>query len=132
MAANAEVAALKKILGLQTGRTYTDVSELRYGRVLLMTDADVDGSHIRGLVMNLFAQCWPSLLHVPGFLCAMLTPVVKSRKGVSEERAFYTAEAFEAWRNSLDPQEARLWRSKYFKVRHTLVGAAFEFCSHAM
>lgn len=54
--ANAEISAIKKILGLQTGRVYQSTAELRYGRVMLMTDADTDGSHIKGLVMNLFLQ----------------------------------------------------------------------------
>jgi len=77
VAANSEISAIKKILGLQTGRTYASAAELRYGRVMLMTDADTDGSHIKGLVMNLFLQQWPSLMRVEGFLCTLLTPIVK-------------------------------------------------------
>jgi DNA topoisomerase-2 len=78
VAGNAEISAIKKILGLSTGKTYASAAELRYGRVMLMTDADTDGSHIRGLVMNLFLQQWPSLLKVEGFLCTLLTPIVKA------------------------------------------------------
>ena len=81
VAANAEISAIKKILGLQTGKVYLSTAELRYGRIMLMTDADSDGSHIRGLVMNLFAQQWPSLLKVEGFMCTLLTPIVKAWPG---------------------------------------------------
>lgn len=78
VAANAEISAIKKIMGLQNGRKYVSTSELRYGRIMLMTDADLDGSHIKGLVMNLFAQQWPSLLETAdGFITSMLTPIVK-------------------------------------------------------
>lgn len=77
---------------------------------------NTDGSHIRGLVMNLFAHQWPSLLRVDGFLCALLTPVVKSvHPRTGERREFYTTDAFEAWRAALPPADAGAWRSKYFK-----------------
>jgi DNA gyrase/topoisomerase IV subunit B len=142
VAANAEIAALKKILGLQSGRAYTDVSELRYGRVVLLADGDHDGTHIRGLVMNLFGQQWPSLLKIDGFMCAMLTPVVKSWRSSTGDaggaegaggsskargrsassasskpglREFYTVPEFDAWRASLGEDEASKWHSKYFK-----------------
>ena len=50
---NQEFNDLKKILGLQQGKEYKDVSELRYGRLMIMTDADNDGSHIKGLILNM-------------------------------------------------------------------------------
>jgi DNA gyrase/topoisomerase IV subunit B len=90
IAGNAEISNIKKILGLQTGKVYTSVADLRYGRLMLMTDQDHDGSHIRGLVMNLFLQQWPSLLKVPGFMCMLLTPIVKS---VLHSRSKVTAAA---------------------------------------
>ena len=95
--ANAEIAALKKILGLQAGRVYASAAELRYGRVMIMTDADHDGSHIRGLLFNLFHRLWPSLLRVPGFFAALLTPVVKATRG-REQLAFYNVTEYERWR----------------------------------
>lgn len=116
--ANAEIAALKKILGLQTGKSYSDVSELRYGRVIILSDADHDGTHIRGLVMNLFAQQWPSLLKLDGFFCAMLTPVVKSWSGSGPQKImkeFYTVKDFEDWRADIPEDDLKRWSSKYFK-----------------
>jgi DNA topoisomerase-2 len=116
VAANAEIAAVKKILGLQSGRAYGSTAELRYGRVMVMTDADHDGSHIRGLLFNLFFQQWPSLLKLEGFMTAMLTPVVKVLNArTKEEREFYNVGDFEAWRGGLAPDEAGRWKSKYYK-----------------
>lgn len=65
---NAELTALKSILGLQHGRSHVDagrrVEGLRYGRVLVLTDQDPDGSHIKGLVLNAFHCGWPELVEV--------------------------------------------------------------------
>ena len=85
---NKEFAALKQILGLK--QDTQDSSKLRYGRLMIMTDADLDGSHIKGLVLNMFHVFWPKLLKA-GYVCAMVTPVVK--KGPDW---FYTEEAFKA------------------------------------
>ena len=43
---------IKKILGLETGKTYNSINQLRYGKVVFMTDQDLDGSHIKGLGIN--------------------------------------------------------------------------------
>jgi DNA gyrase/topoisomerase IV subunit B/DNA gyrase/topoisomerase IV subunit A len=73
---NTELAYLKKILGLKQNVVYEDVSKLRYGKIVVATDQDTDGSHIGGLIMNLFGKFWPSLLEIPGFLNRFKTPVV--------------------------------------------------------
>ena len=111
IADNAEIANLKKIMGLQTGRVYEAVGDLRYGRIMILADADTDGSHIKGLVMNLFAQQWSSLLRVPGFLCSMLTPIVKARN-TKHELSFYSAAEFQAWKSTVSPNT---WKFKYYK-----------------
>jgi DNA topoisomerase II len=108
---NEEIANLKKIMGLETGREYDDVSALRYGRVMIMTDADADGSHIKGLMFNLFHTLWPSLMRREGFLCSMLTPIVKVTKG-SKSRSFYNLSEYEAWSKAAD---RRGWQHKYYK-----------------
>ena len=54
IANNKEVTYIKRIMGLQEGREYKNISELRYGRIMIMTDQDVDGSHIRTLLLTLF------------------------------------------------------------------------------
>jgi DNA topoisomerase-2 len=74
---NEEFSNLKKILGLQHGKVYNSVRELRYGRLMIMTDADLDGSHIKGLVLNMFHVYWPKLIEL-GFVVSMVTPVIKA------------------------------------------------------
>jgi DNA topoisomerase-2 len=111
IAANAEITAIKKILALETGKSYKDVSELRYGRIMLMTDADVDGTHISALVLNAFATMWPSLYQMDGFITAMLTPIVKATKG-KEVREFYNLTDFKAFEK--DTGSTR-WAIKHYK-----------------
>jgi DNA topoisomerase-2 len=101
IAENTEIAEIKRILGLENGRDYTaeDVAKrLRYGKVLFMTDQDLDGSHIKGLGINLFQSEWPTLTHIPGFIGFMNTPILKARKG-NQERVFYNEGEFEAWKS---------------------------------
>jgi len=74
---NQEFSQLKQILGLQHGKVYSSLKDLRYGRLMIMTDADLDGSHIKGLVVNMIHHFWPSLLKL-GFVCSMVTPVIKA------------------------------------------------------
>ena len=56
---------------------YIDVKQLRYGHLMIMTDQDHDGSHIKGLIMNYFHTFYPSLMRLPGFLIEFITPVIK-------------------------------------------------------
>ncbi len=78
-----------KILGLQVGRTYTDIKSLRYGSLMIMADQDLDGSHIKGLVINLFHHYWPSLLKHNMFLKQFITPLLKATKK-SQTMSFFT------------------------------------------
>lgn len=112
---NAELGKLKKILGLKQGHVYEDVRSLRYGRVMIMTDQDLDGSHIKGLVINMFATMWPSLLKIPGFLQAFVTPLVKvTKRGKSAQSvSFRTIHEFNTWVNTND--QGRGWSIKYYK-----------------
>jgi DNA topoisomerase-2 len=106
-----EIAELKKIIGLTSGKKYTDVKDLRYGSVMIMTDQDLDGSHIRGLLINLFHELWHELIAIPGFLTYMATPIVKANKG-KESRMFYSQYEYEQWRAG---EGAKGWKVKYYK-----------------
>lgn len=110
---NDEITNLKKILGLETGKVYTSIDDLRYGKVMIMTDADVDGSHIKGLLFNMFHTLWPSLLKINGFLTSLLTPIIKASKG-TEELSFYTLTDFEKWKEQ-QQHSSRGWTIKYYK-----------------
>ena len=106
-----EIAELKKILGLASGKKYADVASLRYGSIMIMTDQDYDGSHIRGLLINLFHELWHELIKIPGFLTYMATPIVKATKG-KEVKSFYNIVEYEAWKKAT---EQRGWKVKYYK-----------------
>src|SRR5210317_828575 len=117
LTSNQEFNDLKKILGLQQGKEYKNVSELRYGRLMIMTDADNDGSHIKGLILNMIHYFWPSLLEL-GFIVSMVTPIIKASKG-SQSKSFYTDSAFRAWYGN--GQQG--WRIKYYKGLGTSTSA---------
>lgn len=114
---NQEISNLKKILGLQHGKEYKDVSELRYGSIMVMCDADVDGSHIKGLLFNLFQSLYPSLFKMPGFLTSMLTPIIKVTNSKKESIQFYNEGDFEAWKAALEQSTdgGKGWKIKYYK-----------------
>lgn len=108
---NAEIQNIMKIMGLNIGTAYTDASRLRYGHIMIMTDQDHDGSHIKGLVINFLHHFWPDLLKVPNFLQVFITPIVKcTRQGA--QKIFYTTPEFDAWQESEDRSG---WRIKYYK-----------------
>ena len=124
---NAEVKALCSILGLDFDKeydTFEERSELRYGHVMLMTDQDTDGSHIKGLVMNFFRHFWPKLLKPAvdkpldkPFLSSFITPLLKvTRKGRKEVLSFYSMAEYNEWRASLpNPDDIKNWTVKYYK-----------------
>ncbi len=60
-------------------QVYDSTKQLRYGHLMIMTDQDHDGSHIKGLIMNFLHHFYPSLLQVNGFLLEFITPIVKVR-----------------------------------------------------
>jgi DNA topoisomerase-2 len=111
-----EIAELKKIIGLTSGKKYTSVADLRYGSIMIMTDQDLDGSHIRGLLINLFHELWHELIAIPGFLTYMATPIVKATrgrggaKGDVETKVFYSQYEYEQWR-----KDNTTWKVKYYK-----------------
>jgi DNA topoisomerase-2 len=116
--ANEEITNLKKILGLEQGKEYKDLSSLRYGKIMALCDSDVDGSHIKGLLFNVFQSLWPSLYKTDGFLVSMLTPIVKAIHGTTKETiSFYNLTDYENWRErkEREPSGLRNWRFKYYK-----------------
>jgi DNA topoisomerase-2 len=86
-----------------------------------MTDQDLDGSHIKGLGINLFQSEWPSLSEIPGFIGFMNTPILKAKKG-NTELNFYNDGEFEEWKANNDING---WKIKYYKGLGTSTGKEF-------
>jgi DNA topoisomerase-2 len=122
---NKEISEIKKILGLETGKEYKtmeDVSKhLRYSNILFMTDQDLDGSHIKGLCINLFQSEWPTLTEIPGFIGFMNTPILKAHKG-QQVLSFYNDGEYEHWKET-NPTSG--WKLKYYKGLGTSTGKEF-------
>ena len=77
-----------------------------------MTDQDLDGSHIKGLGLNLFESLWNSLVKIPDFFIGyMNTPILKARKG-NQTCQFYNEGEFTEWKKTNDPSK---WTIKYYK-----------------
>ena len=110
---NEELTAIKKILGLEQGKKYSSAKDLRYGRVMVMADQDLDGAHIKGLLMNLFHTEWPSLMKI-GFICSLMTPLLKATKR-NEVLSFYSAPEFESWKEKQGEERLKGWKLKYYK-----------------
>jgi len=131
---NAEFAHLCTILGLRMDEHYgTEEArqKLRYGRVIAMTDQDHDGSHIKGLLFNLFHTFWPELLKGGGFLSEFITPIIKvspsskrvgTERGLETRRFFSLPEYFE-WKAALDPTDLKYYTIKYYKGLGTSTSA---------
>jgi DNA topoisomerase-2 len=127
---NKEIVELKQILGLETGKKYTkEIAEktLRYNSILFMTDQDLDGSHIKGLGLNLFQDQWNSLSTLDNFIGFMNTPIIKAKKN-GQEKLFYNDGEYKLWK---DENDTAGWNIKYYKGLGTSTGKEFkEYFTH--
>ena len=117
IAKNSEIQNIKQFIGLKHKQGYTTTQGLRYGHIMIMTDQDHDGSHIKGLLINFLEHSFPSLLRLPGFLLEFITPIVKVYKGnpkqPKQQAAFFTMPEYENWK-ALHSTETG-WEHKYYK-----------------
>ncbi|OWB67653.1 hypothetical protein B5S30_g3016 [[Candida] boidinii] len=116
---NAEIQAIKQIMGLQHKKRYdsTNINSLRYGHIMIMTDQDHDGSHIKGLIINFLETSFPGLLEIPEFLIEFITPIVKVKILTGPKKkttlSFYNMPEYEAWRD--DEGLTCSYKQKYYK-----------------
>ncbi|WP_067965307.1 DNA gyrase/topoisomerase IV subunit B [Nocardiopsis trehalosi] len=117
MLKNAECAAILQVIGAGSGRTF-DIDAARYGRVILMADADVDGAHIRCLLLTLFYRYMRPMLEagrvyaaVPPLHRIELTNVRRKRGAKPEDRYVYTYSDAELRRKLLELEKKGLsWK----------------------
>ena len=115
IANNKEIMEMKKLLGLQEGVDYQDpenLKTLRYGRLMIMTDADDDGVHIKGLIMAYLNEFFPGLI-ISGFVVDYRTPYLRIKKG-STALKFFNKDEYTAWKNQ-HLEDWRKWSHEYFK-----------------
>ena len=110
---NEEIQNVIKILGLKMGMDYSqDLKGMRYGHLLIMTDQDYDGSHIKGLIINFIHFFWPSLIKRGDFLQEFITPIVKATKEGQKPMTFFTMKEYTDWFNNNNHNGYKI---KYYK-----------------
>ena len=110
---NEELNNLIQIIGLQYGKEYDEnevQKSLRYGKLLVLADQDVDGTHIKGLILNMFNHFWPSLLRLD-FVQTLNTPIIKAVKSKTT-KVFYDESDYHKWKETIDINQ---WKIKYYK-----------------
>jgi DNA topoisomerase II len=120
--ANEEIKNLKIIMGLKQGEDYSSDEKfgtLRYGHILLLTDQDVDGSHIKGLFINMLHTLWPTLVKRESFVQSLNTPIVKATKG-KDTITFYNLTDYDKWKET---PESSGYKVKYYKGLGTSTAA---------
>ena len=112
---NEEIQNIKKILGLKQGFEYKNTNELRYGKgIIIFTDQDYDGFHIKGLLINFIHYFWPDLIFEnTNFIRCLTTPIVKAFYK-KEEEIFYTNKDYQDWCES-NKNNLKNWKIKYYK-----------------
>jgi DNA topoisomerase-2 len=118
-----ELSEIKKIIGLETGKSYSNVSKLRYSKMIFMTDQDLDGIHIKGLCVNFMSYLWPSLLEIPNFIGFMNTPILKATK-MNKSINFYNNGEYETWKNK--NADGKGYKIKYYKGLGTSTAKEFK------
>lgn len=108
--ANAEIKEIVTRLGITPGKVYTSVKELRYGRMMIMTDADKDGDHIKSLILACIYALAPSLFDL-GFVVDYKTPYMRLVNG--QTLKFFHESQYLRWQQA-NP-DAKGWTEKYYK-----------------
>lgn len=111
-----EIKSIINILGLEFGKKYTDTSKLRYGRVVFFSDQDVDGSHIKGLLINMIDTFWPELLKLD-FIYEFISPIMKIYDDKKFVKYFYRLADWDKYKKEFDVNK---YHKKYFKGLGTI------------
>jgi DNA topoisomerase-2 len=114
---NKELQRIAKSIGIKSQVDYfkdENRNKLKYGKIVYVTDADVDGKHITGLGLNNFFCRYPGFLE-SGFVYYLRTPYMRVRKG-NIKHTFYTQSQYEQWAKvTPDAGNLNVWKAKYYK-----------------
>lgn len=114
---NKECNELIQILGLQLNTPYTEemAKKLPYQQLMILSDQDVDGSHIAGLLCNFVHYCVPSLLSVrPNFVVRFATSLIRAVVD-KKEFGFYSQYEYERWLADMNATSRKVTSVRYFK-----------------
>ena len=124
---NVEITNIKKIIGLESNKKYANkedfLKKARYGKICFMTDQDLDGSHIKGLCINLFFSQWKEMLHFDDVFGFINTPIIKAKKG-RRELKFYNEYSYGMWKGANN--NGKGWNIKYYKGLGTSTSKEFK------
>ena len=110
---NEELNNIKQIIGLKQDKVYENTKDLRYGKIMILTDSDVDGLHIKSLLINFIHHNYPSLLKIsPNFISTLRTPIVKAIKG-KKVLEFFSEQDYHKWVDKTE--NINSYQIKYFK-----------------
>jgi DNA topoisomerase-2 len=118
---NEEVKGLMASIGIKLGET-PDPKSLRYGKVLIYTDADPDGNSIAGQLINFFAKYWPELFEM-SIIYKVMTPLVVAKRA-NKVLTFYTNEEFQKWIEK--EKSINRWNIEYKKGLASLEDSEYE------
>jgi DNA topoisomerase-2 len=118
---NEEAINLMGSIGLRLGQKVVE-SELRYGKIYIYTDQDVDGNSISGLLINFFFKFWPELF-AQGRIYKVNTPLLVASKKGSDTVYFYNDDEYKTWSVS---QNLKSWDIEYKKGLASLEDYEYE------
>lgn len=114
LADNEEFFNIMAAMGLKVGEKVKSVKDLRYGHLVITSDADHDGAHIAGLMVSNIYKFWPELFEL-GVVYRFFTPIIKVWvKGKKEPVAFETELEYNEWLNKGSNRES-VKQFKYYK-----------------
>lgn len=107
---NDEFRNIVSIVGLQLGKKVETVADIRYGKIVIAADSDLDGNHVSALLINMLYKFWPELFKL-GIIARFMTAIVKV---VYQKQTikFYTTREFDEWKKDKDPKS---YKSFYYK-----------------
>jgi DNA topoisomerase-2 len=121
---NDEIKRILTIMGLKLGEKVNSVNDIRFGKIAITTDADVDGAHIAGLLMNVVDMFWPELFQM-GVINIFRTPLIKVTLKGKPTLEFFTEREFREWEHK-DGAKIKGWSHKYYKGLGTSTAAEFK------